>query len=155
MATSQAAQRRLGYAAMSNQEVTGQCLCGAVRFAITLPTKWCAHCHCSMCRRAHGAAFVTFCGVPSDRFRVVAGADELIRYRSSETATRSFCGRCGSTLLFEGERWPGEVHVVRANIDGEIDRAPQAHAYFDKRVGWVELGDHLPRLGGPNGNEPL
>src|SRR5262245_61224413 len=109
---------------MSNQEVTGQCLCGAVRFVITLPTKWCAHCHCSMCRRAHGAAFVTFCGVATERFRILAGADELVRYKSSETATRSFCRRCGSTLLFEGERWPGEVHVVRANIDGEIDRAP-------------------------------
>ncbi|MCC6553336.1 MAG: GFA family protein [Polyangiaceae bacterium] len=140
---------------MSHQEVTGQCLCGAVRFAITPPTKWCAHCHCSMCRRAHGAAFVTFCGVPAGQFRLTQGADALVRYRSSEAATRSFCGRCGSTLLFEGERWPGEVHVVRANIDGEIDRAPQAHAYFDRHVDWVELADHLPRLGGPNGNEPL
>jgi hypothetical protein len=140
---------------MSSQEASGQCLCGAVRFVITLPTNWCTHCHCSMCRRAHGAAFVTFCGVATDQFRLVEGAEALVRYASSAGATRSFCGRCGSTLLFEGERWPGEVHVVRANIDGEIDREPQAHCYFDSHVDWVEFADHLPRLGGPDGIQPL
>lgn len=140
---------------MSAQEVTGQCLCGAVRFVITLPTKWCAHCHCSMCRRAHGAAFVTFCGVQAGQLRLVAGEDALVRYASSSAARRSFCGKCGSTLFFEGERWPDEVHVVRANIDGEIDRAPQVHCYFDRHVDWVELADTLPRLGGPEGNQPL
>ena len=37
----------------------GGCLCGDVRFTVDWPSKWIAHCHCSMCRRAHGAAYVT------------------------------------------------------------------------------------------------
>ena len=41
-------------------KVEGGCLCGAVRFSLELPSKWCAHCHCSMCRRAHGAGYVTW-----------------------------------------------------------------------------------------------
>jgi hypothetical protein len=131
---------------MTPTAVTGRCLCGAVKFEITLPTKWCAHCHCSMCRRAHGAAFVTFCGVEADRFRILEGADQLTRYASSPKARRSFCNVCGSTLLFEGDRWPDEVHVVRANIDGEIDRKPQAHCYFTDHVDWVDVSDGLPRL---------
>ena len=36
--------------------VGGSCLCGAVRFEVTLPSKFCAHCHCGNCRKAHGAA---------------------------------------------------------------------------------------------------
>jgi hypothetical protein len=32
------------------------CLCGAVRGRIARPSRWVAHCHCSVCRRAHGAA---------------------------------------------------------------------------------------------------
>ena len=35
-----------------NKTVQAGCLCGAVRFELQLPSKWCAHCHCSMCRRA-------------------------------------------------------------------------------------------------------
>lgn len=38
----------------------GRCLCGALQFSVRFPTKWVAHCHCTMCRRAHGAAFVTW-----------------------------------------------------------------------------------------------
>ena len=42
---------------------SGACLCRAVGFVATLPSRWVAHCHCSRCRRAHGAAFVTFVGL--------------------------------------------------------------------------------------------
>jgi hypothetical protein len=129
---------------------SGACLCGAVRFEIEFPTKWCAHCHCSMCRRAHGAAFVTFVGVARER-----GEENVQRYASSRDAIRSFCRVCGSTLFFEGVRWKDEVHVVRAAIEGTIDRDPQAHCYFDDRARWVTIADDLPRLGGPNGNEPI
>jgi hypothetical protein len=134
---------------------SGGCLCGAVRFRITFPTKWCAHCHCSMCRRAHGAAFVTFCGVPAGQFTITHGADDLARYDSSAHAWRRFCRKCGSTLTFEGERWADEVHVVLANVDDPIDRPPAAHCYYDGHVPWLELADALPKLGGPSGNEPL
>ena len=86
---------------------------------------------------------------------VEKGEDELVRYDSSARAWRRFCRRCGSTLTFEGERWPGEVHVVVANLDGPLDRAPQAHSYFDCAVEWVRPADDLPRLGGETGNQPL
>jgi hypothetical protein len=129
------------------ERVEGACLCGEVRFEVTLPSKWCAHCHCSMCRRAHGAAFVTWAGFSTDAFRIVAGAAALERYRSSAEAVRSFCRRCGSTLLFESTRWPGEVHVVVANLCGPLDRAPQAHVFFGDRAPWVTIADDLPKQG--------
>lgn len=133
----------------------GGCLCGAVRFEITLPSKWCAHCHCSMCQRAHGAAFVTWFGMEEARFRVTQGKDVLVRFASSETAWRGFCGRCGSTMLFGGDRWPGEVHVALANLEGELDRAPTANAYWETHASWGKGMDHLRKLGGESGNEPL
>lgn len=123
----------------------GSCLCGAITFEVDLPSKWCAHCHCTMCRRAHGAAYVTWFGVDVGQFRVTAGAGELLRYASSPGASRSFCGRCGSSLFFESVRWPGEIHVVLANLHGELDRAPQAHVFWETHVPWGIPGDELPR----------
>lgn len=133
----------------------GCCLCGAVRFELDPPTKWCANCHCSMCRRAHGAPFVTWVGVPAAQFRIVSGSESLENYRSSQEARRSFCRTCGSMLLFQSTRWADEVHVVRAAIPGEIDRKPEAHCFFSDRAPWVTISDELPRLGGPTGVEPL
>ena len=139
---------------MSESVVTGRCLCGAVRFEVELPSKWCAHCHCSMCRRAHGAGFVTWVGFARERVRVTAG-EALGRYQSSAPAMRSFCTRCGSPLLFESERWADEVHVALAALDGPIDRAPAGHVFYSDRVDWIHLGDDLPRRGGATGTEPL
>ena len=138
---------------MSRRE--GACLCGAVRFELVLPTTFCAHCHCTMCQRAHGAGYVTWIGVPYERFRLLAGEDRLVRYRSSEHGTRSFCGTCGSTLLCESTRHPEWIDVVLANVQGPIDRAPEMHVYFDDRAAWTRVDDELPRLGGATGVEPL
>jgi len=37
----------------------GSCLCGGVRYEIAGPLSGALNCHCSMCRKAHGAAFRT------------------------------------------------------------------------------------------------
>lgn len=134
---------------------TGGCLCGGVRFEVEPPTKWCAHCHCSLCRRAHGAGCVTWFGVARDQFRLDDAGQLLAWYRSTPGARRGFCSRCGSTLFFEGERWPDERHIALAAMDGPIDREPQAHVFFDSGAPWVHVADDLPRLGGDSGTEPL
>lgn len=126
--------------------IHGQCLCGSTRFAFDLPTKWVAHCHCTMCRRAQGAAFVTWVGVEAAQFRWLADAD-LRWYDSSPGAQRGFCAHCGSPLAFRSERWPGEIHLTRASIDDELDRVPEMHVFHDHHVPWVILGDDLPRQG--------
>lgn len=130
-------------------------MCGAVKLAFRPPAKWCANCHCSMCRRAHTAAFVAWVGVDRESFELTAGEDSLARYASSPDAHRSFCRECGSTLLFESERWAGEVHIARACFDDDADLEPAAHAFYDDRARWSHVGDDLPKLGGQSGTEPL
>jgi hypothetical protein len=127
-----------------NATAHGQCLCGVTRFEFDLPTKWVAHCHCTMCRRAHGAAFVTWVGVVDTQFRWVA-KESLRWYASSPGAERGFCGQCGSPIAFRSARWPGEIHLARALIEDALDREPQVHVHTATAVPWVMLGDHLPR----------
>jgi hypothetical protein len=132
----------------------GSCYCGAVRFRLTFPTRFCASCHCVNCRRAHGAAFVTWVGVPRERFELLEGEESLVRYRTETEAVRSFCGTCGSTLFYEGPRWASEVHVARANLEGEIDRPAAGHVYVDQKAPWWEITDGQPQFGGTSGMEP-
>jgi hypothetical protein len=104
-----------------------------------------------MCRRAHGAGFVTWAGFPRDAVTIEAGADGLVRYRSSKLATRSFCGRCGSTLLFESGHWPDETHVTLASLDDATGLEPQMHAYWSSRAPWAEWsGRTLPTVDPPD-----
>ena len=125
----------------------GGCLCGAVRYRVPLPPLWVAHCHCSMCRRAQGAGYVTWVGTDGERFALISPADTLRQYESSPGATRSFCSRCGTPLFFESKRWPGELHVTLASLDPAVAATlhPQMHAYWSNRAPWIEVGDDLPR----------
>jgi hypothetical protein len=126
---------------------TGGCLCGEVRFTAHLPSKWVAHCHCSLCRRNAGAAFVTWVGMEQERCTIEDPRGRLAWYASSTHGERGFCTQCGSSMFFRSPRWPGELHVTLANFDGPVDREPQVHVFWDTHVDWVKLdpGDGLPR----------
>jgi hypothetical protein len=131
---------------VTDQARSGSCFCGAVRYRIALPALWVAHCHCTMCRRAKGAAFVTWAGADESRFVLESGADALSRFKSSPPAVRTFCSRCGTPLFFQSTRWPGEIHVTLATLDSADGLEPAGHVHWDDRVPWVHLGDDgLPR----------
>ncbi len=98
---------------------------------------------------------VTWVGVPTKQFEIVAGEELLSGYASSQDANRRFCSRCGSSLFFESTRWPDEVHVAVANLEAPPDLKVQAHVFFDDRANWLHVSDELPRLGGESGTEPL
>ncbi len=141
-----------------NDTVTGACFCGAVSFEIDMPTAFCGHCHCSMCRRPHGAAYVTWVGVPAAQFRVTAGAEQLQTHHSSSDGRRQFCGGCGTQLFcwHVGEDgMPGLMDITLASLQEPIDRLPEAHFFYDSRAPWTDVRDDLPKLGGETGIEPL
>lgn len=131
----------------------GSCLCGAVQFEVTPPSRYCGHCHCSLCRRAHGAPFVTWAGFRAEQVDVHTGRERLTRYLTVSGSTRTFCNQCGSTLFFEGPAYEGETHVALANIDEPIDRVPEAHFFVDHGAEWWSIDDSLPQFGGETGFE--
>jgi hypothetical protein len=107
-----------------------------------------------MCQRNHGAGYVTWIALPKQQLAFDAGENELVRYESSSHGSRSFCGRCGTSLLCVSTHRPEEVDVPLANLKGEIDRKPQLHIFWSDRASWTRVDDGLPRLGGATGFEP-
>ena len=81
---------------MANR-IEGHCLCGAVRVRAVPQQRHVEACHCKMCRRWNGIAFV---GVQCGSDVAFDGEEHVIRYRSSDWAERGFCDRCGSSLFY-------------------------------------------------------
>lgn len=132
----------------------GKCFCGAVEFEGS-DAKWCANCHCSICRHIHGAAFVTWVGFAREKISFTKGKEHIREFRSSEKARRGSCAICKANLFFTSDRWPDEIHVVRAAFANEANLKPKAHYFFDDRAAWIEIADTLPRYGGSTGTEKL
>jgi len=129
---------------MNEQHASGSCLCGAVGCSARLPPKWVAHCHCTRCQRAHGAAFVTWVGFEASAVEISNERRALSWFTTPEGADRGFCGKCGSPMFFRSGRWPGELHVARALFQDPLPLQPQSHVFHASRVPWITLCDGLP-----------
>lgn len=132
-------------APVNSSTAAGSCLCGAVRFAARLPSKWVAHCHCTRCQRAHGAPLVTWAGFEAGSVTIEDRRSLLRWHDSSAGGSRGFCGECGSPMFFKSDRWRGEIHIARALFTEPLDRDPQSHVFYETHVAWIELGDDLPK----------
>lgn len=106
---------------------------------------WCAHCHCTMCRQTHGAAFVTWVGYKTEDVSITEKDATLIWHQSSDDAERGFCSVCGSSIFFRSGQWPGEFHITLSNIEEPHQIVPQGHAFYGTHVNWVVIADDLPR----------
>ncbi len=53
----------------------GQCLCGGVQYEVVQIGAKMGHCHCTMCRKFHGAAFATYGEARAEDFRWLAGEE--------------------------------------------------------------------------------
>ena len=126
-------------------KVQGRCFCGAIQFELTFPTDMCSHCHCESCRRAHGAAFVTWTGAPKTQFKFLVGQEKIKRYKSSQAVHWGFCSDCGASFLYEHDQVPDKIWVTVASLTGPLDRAPDGHVSFEEHVDWFTVADGLPR----------
>ncbi|WP_084135615.1 GFA family protein [Pollutimonas bauzanensis] len=78
--------------------IRGSCLCGGIAYLVTGPLTSALNCHCSMCRKAHGAAFRTRARVAAGDFRWEKGSELLNYYESSAGTHRGFCRIYGTPL---------------------------------------------------------
>ena len=81
----------------------GGCLCGGVRYEINGKLENAGNCHCSMCRKNSGSAFVAAAQVAAKDFKWTKGESLLGSYTSSPGAKRMFCKNCGSPIAGGGE----------------------------------------------------
>jgi hypothetical protein len=122
--------------------VTGACLCGALRYEVEGPFQNLMHCHCSMCRKHHGAPFASFVSANARGFRWLSGEDAACEYPSSLAGRRRFCQTCGSVA----PAGAGElVFMPAGNLLGDLGDAGGMHVFVGSKAAWHTIGDELPQ----------
>jgi hypothetical protein len=133
---------------MSDEKMTGGCMCGAVRYDVEGESFGVGHCHCHSCRKHNGGPVVTLAGYKADQ--VTFSGDERKIYESSPGVHRAFCGKCGTPLTWEGDG--GELGpIVEFHIstfDHPERLVPTFHAFEPERIPWFDVADNLPRFEG-------
>ena len=128
--------------------MTGGCLCGAMRYEASEPPINAGICHCRMCQKSTGSAFMVVAAFPRTAFRFTKGEPKL--YRSSSIKDKGFCANCGS-LLFDqylvrtGVSDPDIVWVQLGTLDQPEAVSIKFHTGVESQLPWVHFEDGLPR----------
>jgi len=125
------------------KKLTGKCLCGAIAYEINGKLGPIVNCHCSMCRRWHGAAFRTRCTVESKHFKWLKGEELLSKYHSSESLSQTFCSICGSSLISMYDDKPDYFGLPIGGLDQDPGNRPVAHIFVGSKAPWYEITDDL------------
>ena len=124
--------------------IEGGCLCGKVRYRISGKLLYVDHCHCSMCRRQHGAAFATYADFNSSDFEWVTGEELTKIFEPSADGGWCFCIECGSTLA---GTYDGEItSVAMGTVEGDPGARPGSHIFVGSKASWYEISDALPQF---------
>jgi hypothetical protein len=125
----------------------GSCLCGAIEYQLLSRPKALSHCHCSQCRKSHGAAFASYGSVLRSDLRIVQGAGSLQSYRSSESVLRQFCGQCGSSLFWSRDQgeYADWISIALGTLDTPFTADKQKHIQVAFKASWYEIQDNWPQ----------
>lgn len=125
--------------------ITGHCECGQIHYRVDGNINDYSHCHCSQCRRLHGAAFATFAGVRRADLHYEKGQEQLKTYASSASHNRVFCANCGSNILVALEDDPENVYLALGTVSGNPELPPGYHIYVGSKAPWHQITDELPQ----------
>ncbi|MET0410429.1 MAG: GFA family protein [Polyangiaceae bacterium] len=118
--------------------ITGACLCGSVRYEADDPSHQLTHCHCSMCRKHHGAPFASFVEVEPSALRWLAGEERVASYPSSAACVRRFCELCGSVAP---EPIAERLRVPAGNLLGDLGSRRGVHVFVRSKPAWHVIAD--------------
>ncbi len=128
-------------------EVTGGCLCGAVRYRITAAPMATRFCWCRVCQYlAAGNATVNTC-FPSNAVTVEGRlSDYTLTADSGNVMHRRFCGRCGTQMFSEAESRPHLIFVRAGTLDDPELARPAMTIWTSSAPSWACIDDGIPRV---------
>jgi hypothetical protein len=132
---------------MTQESLTGSCLCGKVKYEIKGEGSAFYHCHCSRCRKLTGTGHASNIRVtPESSLNWLQGEALLKKYKvpEAERFYNLFCSNCGSPM----PRVVPELDAVlvpAGSLDTLPEIQPNGRIFWDSRVEWSCSGDDIPR----------
>ncbi len=128
-------------------EITGGCLCGAVRYRVTAPPIVTRTCWCRVCQYlGAGSGTVNVC-FPTSAFTIQG---EPRDYRSladsGSVMHRRFCAACGTPMFSEAESRPHLIFVRAGTLDNPELAKPAMTIWTSQAPTWACVDAALPTV---------
>ena len=130
------------------EKISGQCLCGEIKYEIANAPAMTAVCHCKNCQRQGGSAFSTVAKVAKSDFSIT-GEPKLYTDADTDSGNpmeRYFCSRCGSPIYSAPSASPDTIFLKTGTMDDTSGFTPQCHVWCCTKQNWLELPDDVPQM---------
>jgi hypothetical protein len=128
-------------------EITGGCLCKAVRYRISaapLPTRMC---WCRVCQYLAAGNATVNVSFPSNAVSVEGQLTDYSSTADSGTRMhRKFCAQCGTPVFSEAESRPHLIVVRAGTLDDPEVAKPAAAIWVSSAPAWACINEDLQRF---------
>ncbi len=129
-------------------DISGGCLCGAVRYSTKAEPAMIAVCHCTDCQKQNGSAFSVNVLAPYDQIEIKG--DSLTQYEttgsSGKKVLRNFCNRCGSPLVTLFDGFGGLAAIKVGTLDDNSWVKPGVQIWCDSAQSWGAMNNDLDKV---------
>jgi hypothetical protein len=129
-----------------NQNYTGGCACGAVRYDIAAEPIFQNHCQCGDCQHRSGTghgSYLTFASRADVKLTGKATQCDVVA-DSGNVKTHGFCPTCGSPVYLTFAAMPDLFTVHAASLDDPGRFKPQAITYTARGHAWDRVDPAFP-----------
>lgn len=124
-------------------DLSGQCLCGAVTFTVSGNINRVSACYCGQCRAQNGGG--AFHGAEFQGELMLVQSNALKWYASPEKARRGFCVECGSSLFWQSKANPTYFDVSLGAFPEE-EFELDAHIFVDSKANYQSPPNNAPHF---------
>ena len=123
--------------------LTGECLCGMVKYKFDGEFNRTRSCHCSRCRKAFGGGGSATGFINPQDFSWISGEDNLSEYKPVPDFGVYFCKSCGSKICasFQGNI----IGIVLGTLNEDPNMKLMEHIYVGSKASWDDIGSDVPQ----------
>ena len=128
-------------------QITGGCLCGAVRYESKAPPVVTRVCWCRLCQYlGAGSGTVNAC-FKTESFAIHGTTSDFMSIADSGSVMhRKFCPNCGTPLFSSAASRPHLIFVRAGSLDDPELARPAMTIWTEKAPSWACISTDLPRV---------
>ena len=127
---------------MTDQPLTGGCLCGGVRFELAEAPRDAGYCHCTRCQGRTGGGSSLQARIDGRTFGLLQGEELVGCWRHPDGGfDKCFCTRCGAQLFARNPDDETQMSVRFGAFDGDPGVRPSWRAFVAYAPPWEPVPD--------------
>ena len=124
--------------------LSGSCLCAGIQIKVDGPTSDITICHCSLCRKCSGSAFLASVTVAADQLTWLSGKELVATFERPSGYGSAYCRTCGSPA--PDQSYDKTTYAIPVGmLDESHELKVQEHIFVGSKASSDIIGDSAPQ----------